>query len=403
MTAAHVTRPRGGFSPLVMLAIILVGVFSFAAFVTLSAFAPELSTGRDGRAHALSHSAVGYAAAVQLAGAAGHEVHVGRHAHDAVRYQSLVVLTPEYQLTSNDFYNAWGATTLIVAPKWVTGPDPEHRGWVVRVSTLDPTMISEMLGEVAPGIKLTQVDGASRPLVQGQSIGAIEQLQTMSGDGITPIAVDDAGRTILARLNRDDGASVYILSDPDFLNTHGLADEGRARVAMSMLETLREPEQPIVFDVTLNGLGADRGILRMAFEPPFLGATIAMALAAGLLGWRAAARAGPAAPTRRAIALGKAALADNAAALLRLTGRERRLGPGYVRLVAMQLVEELSGTRRDEADAVAWLDRLAAAHRLPVPFSALAREADEAKTPLQMLDAARKLHAWKQEIRRATR
>jgi hypothetical protein len=403
MTAAHVTRPHGGFSPTVMLAIILVGVFSFAAFVTLSAFAPELSTGRDGRAHALSHSAVGFAGAVQLAGAAGHEVYVGRQAHDELRYESLVVLTPEYQLTTDEFYNAWGATTLIVAPKWATGPDPQHRGWVVRVSALDPAMVGEALDEVAPGVKLTQVDGASRPAIQGQTVGVVEQLQTMSGDGVTPIVVDDAGRTILGRLNRDDGANVYLLSDPDFLNTHGLADRDRARIAMSMIETLHEPDQPIIFDVTLNGLDGDRGILRLAFEPPFLGATIAIALAAGLLGWRAAARAGPAAPMRRVIALGKAALADNAAALLRLTGRERRLGPGYVKLVGMQLVEELSGTRRDESEAIAWLDRLAAAHRLPVPFSTLAREAREATTPLQMLDAARKLHAWKQEIRRATR
>jgi hypothetical protein len=403
MTAAHATRPRSGFSPLVMLAIILVGVFSFAAFVTLSAFAPELSTGRDGRAHALSHSAVGFAGAVQLAGAAGHEVYVGRQTHDDLRFQSLVVLTPEFQLTSDEFYNAWGATTLIVAPKWAAGPDPQHRGWVVRLAALDPAMVSEMLSEVAPGIKLTQTEGSSRPTIQGQSVGAIEQLQTLSGDSVTPIVVDDAGRTILARLNRDDGAHVYVLSDPDFLNTHGLADRGRARIGMSILETLSEPGQTIVFDVTLNGLGADRGILRMAFEPPFLGATIAMALAAGLLGWRAAARAGPAAPTRRAIALGKAALADNAAALLRLTGRERRLAPGYVRVVALQLVEELSGARRDESEAVAWLDRLAAAHRLPVPFSVLAREASEARTPMQMLEAAQKLHAWKQEIRRATR
>lgn len=403
MSTAEASRPRGGFSPVVMIAIILVGVFSFAAFVTLSAFAPELTTGRDGRAHALSQSATGFAAAVQLARASDHEVYVGRSAHDSLRYQSLVVLTPDFQLTSDELYNTWGSTTLIILPKWATAPDREHRGWVVRLSAFDPALLSEMLAEVAPNVKISQVEGASRPIIQGQTAGAIEQLQTITGEALTPIITDQAGRTILARLDRDDMTEVYILSDPDFLNTHGLADRDTARIGMAILETLHQEDQPIIFDVTLNGLGADRGIMRMAFEPPFLGATLALALAAALLGWRAASRAGPGAPTRRAIALGKAALADNAAALLRLTGRERRMGASYARLVAMQLVEELSGSRKDETEAVAWLDRLADAHRLHVRYSDLAREANDARNPMQMLEAARKLHAWRQEIRRATR
>lgn len=406
MSSTGTTRPRGGFSPMVMIAIILVGVFSFAAFVTLSAFAPELATGRDGRAHALSQSATGFAGAVQLARASGHEVLVGRRAHDDMRYRSLVVLTPESRLTADEFYNAWGSTTLIVLPKWATGPHPQHPGWVVRMGALDPALFSEMLGEIAPDIKVSQLEGETQPVIQGQPSGAINQLQTITGESLTPIITDEAGRILLARVDRwdrQDMSEVYILSDPDFLNTQGLSDRATARIGMALLETLHHEDQPIIFDVTLNGLGADRSILRMAFEPPFLGATLALALAAGMLGWRSAARAGPGAPSRRAIALGKAALADNAAALLRLTGRERRMGAGYARLVAMQLVEELSGSRRDEAHAVDWLDRLADAHRLPIRYSDLAREAGAARSPMQMLEAARKLHAWRQEIRRATR
>jgi hypothetical protein len=382
---------------------VLVGVFSFAAFVTLSAFAPELTTGRDGRAHALSQSATGFAAAVHLTRATGREVYVGRRSHDDLRYRSLVVLTPEQQLTSDDLYNVWGATTLIVLPKWATAPDQRHPGWVVRTAALDPAMFGEMLNDIAPNTKVTQLEGETRPIVQGQTSGAILHLQTITGEALTPIVTDEAGRIVLARLDREDMTEVYILSDPDFLNTHGLSDRATARIGMGMLAALHQPDQPIIFDVTLNGLGADRGILRMAFEPPFLGATLALALAAGLLGWRAAARAGPSAPPRRAIALGKAALADNAAALLRLTGRERGMGVAYARLVAMHLVEELSGSRKDETEAVAWLDRLAVVHRLPMRFSELARQAGDARNPMQMLEAARKLHAWTQEIRRATR
>ena len=56
----------GAFSRAVVLALIVVGALSFAAFVVLSAYAPDLRSGSDGRGHALSRSAVGYAALVAL-------------------------------------------------------------------------------------------------------------------------------------------------------------------------------------------------------------------------------------------------------------------------------------------------------------------------------------------------
>jgi hypothetical protein len=340
---------------------------------------------------------------VQLARAAGEQVHVGRRTPDPLRYQGLVVLTPEHALSADDVLGAAGQTTLIVLPKWFTAPDPAHRGWVVQVSIADPEIVSNIVANIAPGSKITQAAGNSRVVVQGRDIGVVEQLQSISGPELTPVLSDRDGRAILVRLDSEAFGVFYILTDPDFLNTHGLRDRERAGLALNMLQALNEPGWPIVFDVTLNGLGTDRSILRLAFEPPFLGATLALAFAGALLGWRAFARDGPSAPPRRAIALGKAALADNSAALLRLTGRDRRLGAGYVRLVVMHLAEQLSGVRKEEAEAIAWLDQIAAAHNLNGRFGELAREAAAPQTPLQMLETARKLHALRQEIERATR
>lgn len=393
---------------MVMLAIILVGVFSFSAFFTLSAFAPELTSGRDGRAHALSQSAVGFAGVVRLERARGNNVSIGRQPMDPARLQALVVLTPENPISMDELRETAGSATLVVLPKWMVAPDPTHRGWVTRHTQYESEMLPALIGEIAPGLTFARAAGEGaiqlnyRDKVTRTS-GRIEGLQTVSGANLTPIVTDSAGRAVLARFDQTGFLPIYILADPDFLNTLGMGNRDTARAGLAMLDQVRVADEPVIFDVTMNGLGASRSALRLAFEPPFLGATLALAIGAALLGWRAAARFGPAAPARRAIALGKAALADNSAALIRLAGREQGMGAGYARLVAADLAELISGSRKEDAEAAALLDRLAALHGVTPNYTQLEAEAANAKTPNEMLEAARKLHAWKEEMTRATR
>lgn len=402
------TCARGAFSPLIMIALVLVGAFAFAAFFTLSAFEPELNSGRNGGAHALSQSAVGFAGAVQFARARGDEVSVGRTIGDMSRLDGLVVLTPQHALDETQLEETSGWSTLVILPKWMTTPDPTHRGWVRSAGALDPRWPAAMLRNIAPDVTVDQEIGAFTPQLQagkrGQlTAGSIENFQTISGPNLTPVVVDQNGRIVLARVQHEGVAPFYILSDPDFLNTQGLHDIHTARAGMVMLDLTRRPDDPIIFDVTLNGLGAARNALRLAFEPPFLGATLGLVATALLLGWRAAARFGPSVPARRAIALGKAALADNSAALIRLANREKHMGQGYARLIAGQIAERFAGDRKDDAALTSWLDRLGATHGVTPPFSALLNAAANAKSRPDMLDAARKLHAWKEEMKRATR
>ena len=48
----------------------------------------------------------------------------------------------------------------------------------------------------------------------------------------------------------------------------------------AVLENLRLEHGPIIFDVTLNGFVRGRNLLKTAFEPPFLSATLCAVLAA---------------------------------------------------------------------------------------------------------------------------
>jgi hypothetical protein len=403
-------RRTGAFSPAVMIGLALVSVFSFAAFILLSAFEPELTSGANGGVQALSQSAVGFAGAVRLLREVGAPVSVGRVTGDLARRQSTVIVTPEQPLTWTELLNASGATTLVILPKWATLPDQTHRGWVARVQAAPPEAVARLLADIAPGLSIARATGVGRPRLSAfdknsYQAGQIDQLQTISGDALAPIVTDAEGHIVLARVIRNRAETgIYLLADPDFLNTQGIADVDNAAAGMGMLGLVRgNNQQPIVFDVTLNGLGSARSAFRLAFQPPFLGFTLGFAIAGALLAWRAALRFGPSAPVQRAIALGKAALAENSAALIRLARREQRLGPGYARMTATVAADKLGLGRQDEAEIVSALDRIGAVQGADETYSHLAATAGAAKSSQQMLEAARKLYAWKKEIARAAR
>lgn len=120
------------FNPLVIGVMIAVGVFAFAAFFVLSAYAPSLRDGTgDGRANALSESAVGYAALADLLDRTGTDVILARSEPFSDGPETLTVLTPQrLGKTSLDVPSA-RHNTLIVMPKWQTRADPDRPGWIV--------------------------------------------------------------------------------------------------------------------------------------------------------------------------------------------------------------------------------------------------------------------------------
>jgi hypothetical protein len=412
-------RPPDVFNARVAIIMFLVGVFSFSAFITLSTFAPELSEG-DARAHALSRSAIGYAGIVKLARKTGVIVNISRSEPGAHGASSLVVLTPTSEFTFEDVERIAGPTALVVLPKWLPISSQTHPGWVGQSVPMVTDSIEHILNEIAPNATIAQETNPSRPIIavefreartrrpdQTLRPGPIESLQTISAPNLTPVATTGNGKTILGVLhtNDRDGAplDIYVLSEPDLLNTQGIANFDTARTGLELLRLLRAPDESITFDATLNGYARSRSLLRLAFEPPLLAATLSFLLVAALIAWRAATREGPAAARGRALAYGKRILADNSAALIRLAGREHTMAARYADFIRT-LVAERIGVARDGSETTsAELDRIAQARGLASTFSPLAAEAASAQTGPASLAAARKLHAWTEEIIRATR
>ena len=402
-------RDVSGFSPLVMIVLVLVGVVSLAGMGLLSAYAPELRSGDDGREHALSRSAVGFAAAARLLERSGTVVVRSRGAPSPAADEGLLVLTPSVQNSTRSVTAfAHSGPILLVLPKWRAFPDPVRRGWV-RIDGLHnaEAVLHLMPQRQQSGVRLNRGPGTGAAITLRRPSGAvfgttapITSLQTISGGPWRPVLVDQAGGMVLAH----NGRGFYVLSDPDLLNTPGLKTLAGARTAAAMLALIRAPDTPVVFDLTLHGFERTLNPLRLMLEPPLLGATLCLIFALLLVGAQAAVRFGPAASSQRALALGKRALADNTAGLVRLARREHRMASPYAELIRQE-VARAAGIPRDlepnQTDAA--LDRLAASVGARSSYSELAERARAARSPADLIEVARDLNEWRLEMTRGHR
>jgi hypothetical protein len=392
-------RAQGTFRPATIILIVAIGIVAFAAMLVLGAYAPDLRSGRNGGTHALSNAATGFGGIVQLARTTGRNPLILRD-ESFLDTEDLVVLTPENGSADMSKILAARSTrpTLVILPKWNTEPDPRRTGWV-RSKGLRPAWDPErVLAPAYPlrvqrhrsgGVQLRTVPGHAPPALRFTAPGP---LQTVAGTGLKPIVTDPAGRAVIAQLG---DRPLYLLADPDLLSNRGMADRRQAAAALATLDFLNSTGAgSVTFDVTLNGLGQTRSPLRLMFDPPFLAVTLALAAALLLAGLQAISRFGPPRRPERAIAFGKAALIDNAAALVRQARREARLGGRYAEMIRDKAATVFAVPARLRDNAVTeYLDRLDGRPS----FSALASAAAEARGREELLAAAQALHRWQGE------
>jgi hypothetical protein len=390
------------FSPRTVLALVAVGLLAAMSLVTLSAYAPDLRAMTDPGANALSSSAVGFRGAVVMLQAEGVPAEISR----SVYWRGGLVLTPGQATPPGSLKRFTGARAiLLVLPKWITVKDPTRPGYVLKTG-VETTAAARLLTAFSPRNTLQVQNGVRRPVLHGTGevfepgttlpLGPIDSPVTISGDAWAPMLVDDQGKAVLARSKTS--PHLWVLADPDLLNTQGLAGLDTARAGMAILDAFRA-DAPLAFDVTLNGYQRGRGIVRLMLQPPWLAATLC-GLAAGLLmGLHALGRFGPTRRRGRAFGLGAGALVDSAAGLVRMARKEALLAPAYLDLVEAQA---LGGRRLGAADPQAWLADRAERRGLAAP-GALAAEGSKLKTRDETLDFARRVHDWKREIAREDR
>jgi len=396
---------EGAFSPKVVLALIAAGVFATATFLLLSAYEPDLRAKNGGGAHAVSRSAIGYAGVVRLLRLMGQPVIVNQSPQARADFPGLMVLTPQPggRLTKVEGQRP----RLIVMPKWLTEPDRRHPGWVANAIPIPEPFVAGTLPASLKDVKVTRrLKGGPARLTgdlglwpeDGLPAGPLEAFQTISGGGLKPLVKDDQGAMVLGV---GQGGALYVLSDPDLLNTEGIEDQRTARIAASLLLALKTDDQPIAFDVSATEAGGQKSLLKMAVEPPFVAATLCLLAVAALVGVQAWFRFGPASHAQRAVALGKTALVETGAGMARLARREPQMARRYVQLCRQRAAAAL-GAANLEGQALddfldRWAERVGASERI----SALWAEALLVKDILGLTALAQRARRWRMEVTRA--
>lgn len=394
------------FNPRLVYGLIAVGLIAFGALVLSVAYGPPVrdSEGQIDRAQMLSPSAVGYKALTRLVGEY-REARIISSSND-VDDDALIVMAVGTSTAREDV--EWvrarreGRPTLIILPKWVTARHGGRRDWVTLIGPGAGPAVARALG--------FQLRGAARPLpgepargadmLEGMTIPIPAFPQVIEGPDVTPlVSLPDGGGALVARIGDQ---PFYVVADPDLLNNHRLGDPRVARAALALIDSLNPAEaQRVNFSTFSDRLEAgparQPSLIRLAVEPPFLAMTLALIAAALLAGLHGAVRFGRPRREGRAIALGKAALVENSAGLIKLARREAALGAAYADVVRHDTARAVGAplTLSDQA-LDAYLDRLSKGDG--PKFSQLANDVVWARDRHELVAAARALFSWKKDI-----
>ncbi|MGB7408698.1 MAG: DUF4350 domain-containing protein, partial [Pontixanthobacter sp.] len=301
------------FDPKIVFGLIAFGALAF--FATLYFIGTNQTGGdiNDGGAHAAGKGLTGFAAFADFLESEGHDVVVSRSKGGLDDY-GLLVLTPPSYADAEDIDailddRLYQGPTMVILPKWDTLPlsyfesaDAED-GWVQLYDARAPIWADELSGHRALDVTLAgEKDGNVARWggldTRGQLPSGV--IQSARGE-LTSLIFGSRGGTIVGYVGNDNdypdlananGVStsdndatyymhpVIFVVDPDLINNYGFAQRANAEVAHRLVDMLvGDNAQPVVFDLTLNGLGAQQNLLTLAFRPPFLAATLCLILA----------------------------------------------------------------------------------------------------------------------------
>jgi len=397
--------------PVFIVGIVITSLFAFAAFITLLGYAGDFRKNSNRGAHGYSTSAIGYAAFGELVKSQGWIVDYSR-SQNMVNTRSrqtlqIISFTDIPRNKSLDEFN-FNYPTLLILPKWNVTTMPEKQGWVrqsqgAKFVDLDALSkaLAPIIGETNIERKLAAVYKASisGPIDAGsEETVSFDKLQFISGEKINRVWSLD-GNPILVNV---EGLSLYILSDPDFINTMGLNTRGRARLAQDLIISIMDMEQlnqrRIVFDLTLHGFGSKQNIVKLMTQPPFLASTLCLIAAGFLMVWQAFVRFGTPTPKEQTYTLGKLSLVDNGAHIIEIAGRQTRMAIPVRDVYYRQFKKGFSRSSLTHIDISHMIDRQSQRKNIDNRWPGIEAQLMHTPSSAALLKAAQDLFDFKQEL-----
>ncbi len=417
------------------LGILLVGALAFAA--ALYWIGVGGGPMNNGGGHAGGRGLNGYAALAAMLEADGVTVQRVR-SKAGLKNPGLLILTPPAEAKGEDIAAIINARrligpTIVVTPKWLAVPDMINpamkRGWTRIVGNQPPDwkgyhddlsvgFVAKAHGWAGSGA-MSAFRGAlpdDKTVQAGEGPGLESLIETPDGKILAGYLTGDGNNGKLAhwiglappnQTDAEDGENtaafpVVLVFEPDLLDNWGLANRETGLMARQLVFAAAGVDHPatVTFDLTLNGLGASRNLLTLAFEPPFLAATLCLAMALFAVGWRSFNRFGPPHRPDREIPLGKTVLVRNTAGLIRRAGRMRVIAGPFADASRERLVTALGlprGGPLDETEAA--IDRMQARHNATGPrYSELAARLRTARRSGEVVQRAAALQRLEKDL-----
>lgn len=408
------------FSPSAIAALIAFGVLSFlgASYFALIHEQPP----RAG-SNVFSVSAVGHKAFVELMKRRGVPVIISRNNSVAkAGDRSLLILAEPHRVP--DPLELAG-NTLVILPKRVSAPDPDHSGWVREaplanadaVQRIAKQFVSDAAIVRGPAheawrIPTTQTirrwnsgalpDVTLREHMLSREVPQLDSVQLIRSSTLEPIL--STARGILVGAMILDGKALYVISDPDLMSNAGIGRGDNAALMLDLIGMMRPLHGSVVVDEVIHGFQRTPNLWRMMFELPFIAVTALGFVALGVLIWAASGRFGAAIappPSRTAT---ESDLIENAVGLLHQAGHDREITGAYPAILLRDVAQQLHAPRNQSPNArIDWIDRIGGARRARARYRDLARDIETAAagrggSNASLLRSVQRLFDWKQEL-----
>jgi len=302
-----------------------------------SALADDLTELKTHGADSFSRSALGHHALLSFLEVQGIDVLRSRHGsgRKAGPKAPLLIAEPillnpgDESLDGTPLVNGLGdlldaaamrrAPVIVVLPKWEGTADSATEGWTGPVVPVDAEHVSDVLWRAAntsmDAIRIVRVnlDDVTWHNELGTAAAPLTETAQLVGphEALTPLIWTDQG-SLIAQVT---GQEVFIITDPDLLNTAGLGRGENAEVVTALL--LGDlGAQSLVVDETLHGYFQPPSIWRELLTFPLLPVSLHVALLLGMALWATVGRYGKPEKMPPRLPPGKAAIVESTAALL---------------------------------------------------------------------------------------
>lgn len=292
---------------------------------------------------------------------------------------------------------------LVLLPKWTGTSDPKHPKWFSQVQLLPASHVEAVFlalgltGTLRRDPQTAQIGGTL-----GVGKAELSAPQLIAGSELVSLIGGERGLVAGEREEKDKlrgkKQKLIVVSDPDLFDNQGLPRGDNARIALALLNRLRDPKDPkdvVVLEESLlegHRTALFSGLLRF---PTVLGVLHILLLSAVAV-WAGVRRFGAPVPEAATGPRGSEALIEGAVALQRISGRAAHAVSVLLTSALLEVSQRLHAPAALSGAALdRWLDQRAAARGLEARVDKLRNSFSLAAAPRELLAAARAVQRWR--------